>query len=137
MTGGEGELLFHQLVDFFLHHLLIQQLARGDAVHLGAQRRDAVFIFVLHARLPRHRRADQVVAQDEIGSGKQVTDGHGAGDTDTQRRHPRPDRHMPDLVAAGENQDMRLGTFSEYAVFRPVGHGSSPRGCALGCANWK
>ena len=57
--------------DLGFHHLLVEHLAAGDAVDLRAQRRDAVLIGVLHARLPRDGGADQIVAQHEIGGGQE------------------------------------------------------------------
>ncbi len=74
MARGERHLLLHQLVDLVFDHLLVEKLTRGDAVDLRAKRGDAVFIIMLHAGLARHGGADQVVAQHEIGRGKEITD---------------------------------------------------------------
>jgi hypothetical protein len=101
--------------------LLIEQLAAGDPVDLCAQRRDAVLIGLLKPCLAGDRGADQVVAQDQIGSGEQIADGKGGDDRAGKRGHPRPDGEVAYLVASGDDDRMRFGPFAEHrgrACFR-------------------
>lgn len=119
---GKGELLPHQLLDLAFDDLLVEQLAAGDAVDLGAKGGDAVLVVVLHAGLARHGRADQVVAQHEIGGGGEVADREHAGKAERDRRHPGADGHVTNLVAARQDHDMLLRAFSEDAVFRTLRH---------------
>ena len=107
-------LAVEQLGDLLFHQLLVEQLAAGDAVDLRPQRRDAVFIGLLDARLARRAGADQIVAQNEIGGGEQIADG------DRQQRRaakcgkPRPDGEMPDIVAMRDDDGVWLFTPAEY-----------------------
>src|SRR5258708_11017896 len=48
----------------------MQQLAAGGTVDLGAQFGDAVFVGVLHLRLPRDQPCQDVIAEREIGRGR-------------------------------------------------------------------
>ena len=114
MTGGKLRLPLEEFGDLLLHQLLVEQLAAGDAVDLRTQRRDAVLIGLLDARLASRARPDQVVAQDEVGGGEKVADGNreecGAGNCGD----PRPNGEMPDVVAAGDDDRVRLFTPAEY-----------------------
>ena len=107
-------LAIEQLGDLVLHQLLIEKLAAGDAIDLCAQRRDAVLVGLLDARLARRRGADQVVAQDEIGGGKQITDGNRQKRRATKCNQPRPDREMPDRVAMRDDDGVGLFAPAEY-----------------------
>src|SRR5690606_19779639 len=73
MSLGQLRLALQKLAHLALHELLVEQLAAGDAVDLRAQGGNPIFIGLLHPRLPRNRGADQVVAQDEVGGGEQVS----------------------------------------------------------------
>ena len=114
MACRQLRLPVQQLADLVLHQLLVEQLAAGDAVDLGAQRRDAILVGLLHARLARRAGADQVVAQDEVGGGEQVADGDREQRRAGEGGEPRPDGEMPDLVAARDDDRVRLFTPAEY-----------------------
>ncbi len=128
MPRREGKLLFKEFFDLFLNDLLVEKLAAGDAVDLGAKSRNPVLVVVLHACLPCHGGADEIVAQNQIGGGEKVTDREDAEERQCQRRHPRADRHMPDPVATGEDQNVFWGTFPEDAVLRKNSHQMPPIG---------
>ena len=57
----------HDLVELLVELFLIEQLAAGGAVDLGAQFGDPVFIGVLHLRLTGDQPGENVVAEREIG----------------------------------------------------------------------
>ena len=57
----------HDLVELLVELFLIEQLAAGGAVDLGAQFGDAIFIGVLHLRLTGDQAGQHVVAKGEIG----------------------------------------------------------------------
>ena len=64
--------------------LLIEQLAAGDPVDLGAQLGDAVFVAELHLRLPGYEPGQDVLPEGEIG---------GRGDGPHRHDHQRSDHH--------------------------------------------
>ena len=70
-----------ELVDLRLDVLLVEELPAGQPVDVRAQGRDTVLIGVLHARLPRDRGREQVIAKDEV-----------PGSADVSRGRPRPQR---------------------------------------------
>src|SRR5262249_41008367 len=110
VTGGELGLPFQQLGNLVLHELLVEELTAGDAVDLRPQRRDAILIGLLHASLARQVRTDQVIAQHEVGCREQVADGDRKERRSCERGQPGPDREMPYLIAAGD--DDRMGFFT-------------------------
>ena len=114
MAGGKLRLAVQEFGDLLLHQLLVEQLAAGDAVDLGAQRRNAVLVGLLDARLASRARADQVVAQDEVGGGKKVADGNREQRRAGERGDPRPNGEVPDVVAARNDDRVRLFTPAEY-----------------------
>ena len=115
----QRHLLLQQLFDLVLDDLLVEKLATGDAVDLGAQGGDPVFIFMLHARLAGHGATDQIVAQDEIGGRREIADGEKTEDeADGERRHPGLEGHVANLVAACQNDDVLLRAFAENPAFR-------------------
>ena len=101
-------LLAHDLFELLFELLLIQQLARGDAVDLRAQFRDAVLIGELHVRLAGDQPLQHVVMKGEIGAGQHRPAGHDheAGDDE-----PEGDRSETDLAAA-MNQGVVVGRFA-------------------------
>ena len=101
-------LALEQFADLGLHQLLVEHLAAGDAVDLRAQRRDAVLIGLLQARLPRGRGVDQVVPEHEIGGREQVADGDRRERRAGERGKPRSDLEMADVVAARDDDRVRF-----------------------------
>ncbi len=89
---------------------------------MRTQRSDAVLVVMLHAGLTGDRCADQVVADDEVGCCAEVSDRQQGGKADGQGDHPGADRHVTDILAACENQDMIACPFSKNLVFGSVGH---------------
>ena len=108
MALGQLRLARQQLAHLALHQLLVEQLAAGDAVDLGAQRGNAVLVGLLHARLAGRRGAEQVVAQHQVAGRQEVADGHRRERRAGQGGDPRADREMPDLVAARDDDRVRL-----------------------------
>ena len=92
----ERGLAAHDLVELLVELFLIEQLAAGGAVDLGAQLRDAVFIGVLHLGLTGDQPGQDVVAKREIGGGRRRphAEQHDRADND-----PEHDRAEPDLLA--------------------------------------
>ena len=99
---------FDKLADLRFHQLLVEHLPAGDAVDLRAQRRDAVLVSLLKARLPRSGRVDQVVPEHEVGSRKQVADGHRRERRTANGDQPRMDLEMTDVVAARDDDRVRF-----------------------------
>ena len=122
-AGFQRGLAPHDLVELLVELLLIEQLAAGGAVDLGAQFGDAVFIGVLHLGLTGDQPGQDVVAEREIGRGRgrpHAEHGHRA---DHDPEHDRPE---PDLLA---------GVDEGIAVL-PVGCGRRGMACrraASGC----
>ena len=115
MTGGKLGLAVEEFGDFLLHQLLVEQLAAGDAVDLGAQRRNAILIGLLHACLPRRGGADEIVAQHEVGRRQQIAYGNRRQRRAYERGKPGAYGEMPYLIAPGD--DDRVG-FSASAEDR-------------------
>ena len=92
----ERGLAAHDLVELLVELFLIEQLAAGGAVDLGAQLRDAVFIGVLHLGLTGDQPGQDVVAKREIGGGRRRphAEQHDRADND-----PEHDGAEPDLLA--------------------------------------
>jgi hypothetical protein len=126
VARSQRHLLLHELVHLVFHQLLVEQLTRGDPIDLRAKGRNAIFIIMLHAGLPRHGGADQVVAKNEVGGCKQIADHENAGKAEAEGCHPRLYGYVPDLVATGENENMFLRTLAEYAIMLCMRHGESP-----------
>ena len=86
----------HDLVELLVELFLIEQLAAGGAVDLGAQFGDAVFIGVLHLGLTGDQPGQDVVAKREIGGGRRRPHAeHDDGADDDPEHH----RAEPDLLA--------------------------------------
>ena len=88
----------------------------NPVIDLGTQCRDPVFVFVLHPGLTGHRAADQIVAKDQVGGGAEVADRHDPGKAKGKRGHPGSDRHVADLVAARQDDDMLLPPLPEDLI---------------------
>ena len=75
---------------------LVEQLAAGGAIDLGAQFGNPVFIGVLHVGLAGDQAGEDVVAKREIGRGRRRP--HAEHD---DRADDDPERHRakPDLLA--------------------------------------
>ncbi len=86
----------HDLVEFLVELFLIEQLAAGGAIDLGAQFRDSVFVGVLHLRLAGDQPGQNVVAEREIGRGRRRPHAEHRHGTDHDPEHDRPE---PDLLA--------------------------------------
>ncbi len=69
-AGFERGLAAHDLVELLVELFLIEQLAAGGAIDLGAQLGDAVFVGVLHFGLTGDQPGQDVVAKREIGGGR-------------------------------------------------------------------
>ncbi len=109
------------------HDLLVEKLARGDAVDLRTQRRDPVFIFMLDTRLPGNRCAQKVVAQDQIGRRAEISHCQCRGHRNAQSRHPRLDRQMPNLVARCQDEHWCFATFGKDAFSGFTAHEATPK----------
>lgn len=131
VARGQRHLLAQQLLDLFFHHLLVEELPAGDAIDLRPQRRDSIFVFVLHTCLAGDRPADEIVAQDQIGCGGEIADAADAGKGYGHCRHPRANRHVANLVATRQYQNVIFLTFSEGTICRTSRHPFSPAMCAL------
>src|SRR5208282_5620815 len=83
-----------QIIEFLLELLLIEQLTAGSAVDPGTQFGDAIFVGVLLLVLARHDAPQQIVAEGEIGRGRDRPAGH---DDDAADGDPERDRSEPDL----------------------------------------
>ena len=95
-AGFQRGLAAHDLVELLVELFLVEQLAAGGAVDLGAQLGDAVFIGVLHLGLARDQPGQDIVAEGEIGRGRgrpHAEHGHGAD------HDPEHDRTEPHLLA--------------------------------------
>lgn len=77
---------------------------------------------MLHARLTGDCRADQVIANDEIGGGAEISDHRHAREAEGEGDHPGAQRQMPDLVAARQNQNVLLGAFAKDLVSGTLRH---------------
>ncbi len=108
MALRQLRLPLEQLADLGLHQLLVEHLAAGDAVDLRAQRRDAVLIGLLQARLARRGRVDQVVPEHEVGGREQIADGHCGERRAGDGGQPGTDLEMTDIVAARDDDRVRL-----------------------------
>ncbi len=124
-SRGQCQLPLQKFLDLLFDNLLIQQLPARDTVHLRSQCSDPVLVFMLHPRRPCDRSADQVVAKHQIcGCGK-ISCAEHADETDGQGRHPWADRHVPDPVAARQDQDVTLPALPE-GVYRTNRHHTTP-----------
>ena len=83
------------LVELLLVLLLVQQLATGDAIDLGAQLGDAILVAELHVRLPRDQSREHVLAKGEVGGGRDAPDRH-----DHQRADHDPERDRSERATA-------------------------------------
>ncbi len=90
----QRRLAAHQVVKLLLELLLVEQLAAGGAVDAGAQFGDAVLVGVLLLGLPRDQASEEIVAESEIGRGRDRPAGH---DDDGADKDPKRDRSEPDL----------------------------------------
>ena len=86
----------HDLLELLLELLLVQQLPAGDAVDLGAQLGDAVFIGELLVLLAGDQARQHVVVEGEIGAGGKRPAGH---DHQAADRDPEGDWAEAELVA--------------------------------------
>jgi len=117
-------LALDQFADFGFHQLLVEQLAAGDAVDLTAQRRNTVFVGLLHARLPRRGRADEVVAQHQIGGCEKVAHRNGGERRAGQACNPWTQGEVPDFIASGDDDGVRLLALAEYRGLSGWFHGN-------------
>ena len=124
MAQGQLRLSLQQFAYLCFHKLLVEQLPAGDAVDLRAQRRDAVLISLLHARLPRRGRPDQVVAQHEIGGSHQVAHCERGKCRAGKHRQPGSKGEVLDVVAAGDDHHMRLFAPAEHCRLTSLFHGT-------------
>ena len=115
-------LALEQLSDLGLHQLLVQHLSVGDAVDLGAQCRDAVFVGLLQTRLAGRSSADEVVPEDKVGCGEQVAYRDGGEGGAEKGRQPGSDREVTDLIAARNDDRVGLSAFSEDGGLTCVFH---------------
>ncbi len=119
-------LLAHDLFELLLELLLIEQLARGDAVDLGAQFGDAVLVGELHLGLAGDQPLQHVVVEGEIGAGQHRPAGH---DDQACDHEPEGDRSEADLPAA-MHQRVVVGGLA--ARLRLLGARRCGRGCCCG-----
>ena len=84
----------HDLVELLVELFLIEQLAAGGAVDLGAQFGDAVFIGVLHLRLAGDQAGQNVVAKREIGRGRRRPHAEHGHRADHDPEHDRPEADL-------------------------------------------
>ncbi len=133
MALGELRLPGQQFGNLALDELLVENLPARDAVDLRAQGRDAVFIGLLHAGLPRGRGAEQIVAQHQIRSGKQIADRHRSHHRAHEGGEPRPYDEVPDFVAAGDDDGVRFSTSAEDRSLPILFHGHVPNSRRIVC----
>ena len=95
-AGFQRGLAPHDLVELLVELLLVEQLAAGGAIDLGAQFGDAVFIGVLHLGLAGDQPGQDVVAKREIGGGRRRPHAEHDDGADHDPEHDRPE---PDLLA--------------------------------------
>ena len=117
-------LAFEQFADLGFHQLLVEHLATGDAVDLCAQCRYPVFISLLQARLACRSSADQIVPQHQIGRGEKVADGDRCQGRAEERCKPWADGEVTDLVAARNDDGVRLAASSENSSLTSIFHGT-------------
>ena len=116
----------HDLVELLVELFLIEQLAAGGAIDLGAQFGDPVFVGVLHLRLAGDQPGQNVVAEGEIGRGRRrphAEHGHRA-DHDPERHRAEAD------LLAGMDQGIAVLL---RALPGPPACGSTPGGEGASC----
>ncbi len=89
----QGGLAAHDLLELLVELFLVEQLAAGGAIDLGAQFGNAVFVGVLHLRLACDQPGENVVAEGEISRGRSRPHSehrHGA-DHDPEHHRTKPD----------------------------------------------
>ena len=95
------------------HLLLVDQLAAGDAVELGTQRRNAILVGFLKAGLAGRDGPDQVVTQHQVAGGQQIERPEQEQGAAAQRHQRGPHREAADLLAAGDDHRMRRPCLAE------------------------
>ncbi len=119
----ERRLALQQFLQLLLELLLVEQLPAGDAVDLRAHLGDAVLIGELHLRLAADQAGEHVVAEGEIGAGRDRPDRH----HDQRPDHdPERDRADADLTAAMLERVAALARW----IWRETAAADCARGCA-------
>ncbi len=86
-----------QLLQAPFELLLIEQLAAGNAIHLGAQLGNAILIGEPLLGLPGEQARQHVIVEGEIGPGRERPYAH---DDEAADYDPEADRSEPDLPLA-------------------------------------
>ena len=97
----QRRLAAHQVVKLLLELLLVEQLATGGAVDAGAQFGDAVFVGVLLFGLPRDQTSEKIVAESEIGRGRDRPAGHDDDRADKDPKRDRSESNLPSGMGDG------------------------------------
>ena len=108
----------HQFIEFLLELFLIEQLAAGGAVDLGAQFGDAIFVTELLLRLPCNQRAQHIVTERKIGGGRNRPSGHDHDGADRDPKGHRPESDLTSGVGDG------VGAFGRFAGWTPASLGA-------------
>ncbi len=103
----EGILPAGEPLEVGLDGVLVEELAAGEPVDVGAQRRDAVLVGVLHAGLARERGGEDVVAEEKIAGGGEVDGGEKTGGDGDADRHPAVDGEGAHALAMGDDDAVR------------------------------
>ena len=97
----QRRLPLEQCVELLLELLLVEQLPAGDAVDLRAQFGDAVLIGELHFRLAADQPRQHVLAEGEIGAGRDRPDRHHHQRADHDPEGDRADAHLSAAMREG------------------------------------
>ena len=93
----QRRLTLHQRGDLAVELFLVEQLAAGDAVDLTAKFCNSIFISELHLGLAPDQAGEHVIAEREIGAGRDRPHAHDHQSADDD---PERDRSDADLTAA-------------------------------------
>jgi hypothetical protein len=120
----DGHLPFKQGGELFLDARRPHGMMAGQAVELGAQRRDAILVGILHCHLARDGTAEQVVAIDQIGGGANVGGQEENGPAERRSSQPGPDPVNARLAVAGHrNGRGRLARGAGLSLLARMHHG--------------
>ena len=84
-----------QIIELLLELLLIEQLTAGRAIDARAQFRDTIFVGGLLFSLSRNEAFQQIIAESEVGGGRDRPARH---DHDGPNKDPERDRPQSDLT---------------------------------------
>ena len=125
----ERGLTAEQAVHLGVEGLLVEELAAGQPVDVGAERRNPVLVGLLHPALAGDGRGKQVVAEDEVARRGEIEDGEEDTDDRNAARKPGPDRKRADVLSASDDDAVRRLAAGERTKLAGAGnrHTPSPR----------